>query len=103
MNTELHPFLGLSIEIALAVCLLSVLLACVRILRGPSLADRIVAVDMLGTLGVAFIALLALYTDQAVFIDAAIALALVAFFGTVAYARFVERRATEDMHGPDVE
>ncbi|WP_114394347.1 monovalent cation/H+ antiporter complex subunit F [Oleisolibacter albus] len=95
------PFLQICIEIALGVLLLALVLASVRILRGPSLPDRIIAVDLFGTLCVAAIALLALYTDQPVFIDAAIALALVAFFGTVAYARFVERRTVEETNADD--
>lgn len=93
----LSPFLAACIDIALLLVLLATLLACYRILKGPTLPDRIVAVDLFGVLAVALIALLALHMGQPVLVDAAIALALVAFFGTVAYARFVERRAREEI------
>jgi multicomponent Na+:H+ antiporter subunit F len=70
-------------------------LTIVRVLRGPTTADRIIAIDLFGVLAVAFIALYTLYIQEVVFLDAAIALALVAFFGTVAYARFLERRVVD--------
>lgn len=97
--TELTPFLSWSIQIALAVMVLSFVLAVYRLLKGPTLPDRIVALDLFGLLAVSFIALYALFAGQPVYIDAAIALALVAFFGTVAYARFVEKRGLD--RGPD--
>lgn len=90
------PFLSVCVDASLWLVLLAAVLAAVRILRGPTLPDRIVAVDLFGVLAVALIALLALDMGQPVLVDAAIALALVAFFGTVAYARFVERRAREE-------
>lgn len=93
--TEMIPFLYWSIQIAMVIMLVSFLLSVYRLLKGPTLPDRIVALDLFGLLAVAFIALYALYDRQPVFIDAAIALALVAFFGTVAYARFVEQRGLD--------
>ncbi|MFC7334334.1 monovalent cation/H+ antiporter complex subunit F [Rhodocista pekingensis] len=85
------PFLALCVDLGMLVMLVSFVLCVVRLLRGPTLPDRIVALDLFGLLAVAFIALYALWDGKAVFVDAAIALALVAFFGTVAYARFVEQ------------
>ncbi|WP_119677934.1 monovalent cation/H+ antiporter complex subunit F [Indioceanicola profundi] len=97
--TEMIPFLYWSVHIAMVVMLVSFVLAVIRLLRGPTLPDRIVAVDLFGLLAVAFISLYAVYDRQPVYVDAAIALALVAFFGTVAYARFVEQRGLD--RGPD--
>ncbi len=73
--------------IVLAIAFLLVL---IRLVRGPSLPDRVIALDILGVLSIVFIAIYSIYTDQSVFLDAAIGLALVAFLGTVAFARFVE-------------
>ncbi|MFM2044647.1 MAG: Na(+)/H(+) antiporter subunit [Pseudomonadota bacterium] len=97
--TEMTPFLYWSIQIAMGIMVLSFALAVYRLLKGPTLPDRIVALDLFGLLAVAFIALYALFDRQPVYVDAAIALALVAFFGTVAYARFVEKRGLD--RGPD--
>ncbi|WP_037449217.1 monovalent cation/H+ antiporter complex subunit F [Skermanella stibiiresistens] len=96
MRTDLSPFLNWSIEITLVALLVSMLIAFVRLVRGPSLADRIVALDLLTLLAVSVIAVFTIREDQPAFLDAAIALGLVAFLGTVAYARFLERRGRHD-------
>lgn len=60
-----------------------------RIVRGPTLPDRIVALDMLVAIAIGFIAVIALKTGFSLYIDIAIALGLVGFLATVALARFV--------------
>jgi len=69
---------------------LAMLLALVRLVRGPSLADRVVALDLMASLAIGFMAIYAVGTEQPVFLDAAVVLALIAFLGTVAFARFIE-------------
>jgi multicomponent Na+:H+ antiporter subunit F len=91
MTPEMLPFLALCVDVSFMLILVSIGIAFVRIVLGPTLPDRVVAFDLLAVLAVAFIGLLALRSGQQVFLDAAIALALVAFVGTVAYARYVER------------
>ena len=77
--------------VMMAVLSLAMLLALYRILRGPSLPDRVIAIDLLTTLAVGIIALYAIVTGQAVFLSAGIALALLAFLGTVALALYIRR------------
>ena len=72
---------------------LALLLAFVRLAMGPSVADRVVALDLIGVLSVGIIILYSVATELPVFLDAAIALALVSFAGTIAFARYVERSA----------
>jgi multicomponent Na+:H+ antiporter subunit F len=74
----------------------ALLLAFVRLARGPSLSDRVIALDLIAVLAVGLIAMVAFEAEQAVFLDAAIVLALVAFLGTVAFARYLERRAHDE-------
>jgi multicomponent Na+:H+ antiporter subunit F len=71
-------------------------LALFRLVRGPSLPDRVVALDMITILAAAMLALDTLATGQTVFIDAAIVLALISFLGTIAFARYLERRARSE-------
>lgn len=66
-------------------------LALVRIARGPSLPDRVVALDLLVALGLGIIAAYAAATGQAVLLDIALVLSLVSFLGTVAFAYYLER------------
>jgi len=66
-----------------------------RIVRGPTLPDRIVALDMLVAIAIGFIAVIALKTGFSLYIDIAIALGLVGFLATVAFARFVLRHGLQ--------
>ena len=72
----------------------SMVIALYRVVRGPRHADRIIALDLLSILVVALAALYAVYSGHEAFLDVAIAYALVAFLGTVAFARYLERSAT---------
>ena len=67
-------------------------LSFIRLIRGPSLPDRIVALDLMTVLAAAFILVLAVDGSQDRFIDVAIALGLVSFLATVGFARYVMRR-----------
>lgn len=89
-------FLSVATYVAIVSIVASVAAAAIRVLRGPSLPDRVLALDMIGLLAVSFIAVVAIASHQEVLLDAAIALALVSFLGTVAFARFIERRSLEE-------
>lgn len=78
-------------EVALAVMAAALLVALVRLLRGPSLADRVVALDLLGTVAIGMIAAVAVVAEAAEFLDVALVVALVMFLGTVAFARYLEQ------------
>jgi len=85
--------LSLAIDASFLLILGALILAFIRLAKGPSLPDRVVALDLITVLAVAFAALLAVSANEPGFLDVAIALALVAFLATVAFARFAERRA----------
>ena len=59
---------------------------------GPSIVDRVIAVDALVVVAIAGIAVDSIRVDDARFADAAILLAIIAFVGTGITARFIERR-----------
>ena len=82
---------------SLALVLLSagLLATVIRIIRGPTLPDRIVGLDMLVAIAIGFIAVIAIRTGFNLYIDIAIALGLVGFLATVAFARFVLRRGMQ--------
>jgi multicomponent Na+:H+ antiporter subunit F len=79
--------------IIIPILSLAMILAFGRVLRGPSLPDRVVALDLLATLGVGVIAAYAVVAKQPVFLDVAVVLALLTFLGTVAFAYYIQRRA----------
>ncbi len=82
-------FLGTSTTIAFGMLVVAFFLTLFRLVRGPSIADRVLALDFLFTLGMAFIAIYVVATGRDLYVDIAIALGLVGFLATVAYARFV--------------
>jgi len=84
---------SLALFVALPILVLAVLLAVVRLVRGPSVPDRVVALDLIATLVMGIMAIYAIATDAAVLLDLVVVLALVSFMGTVAFARYVERGA----------
>lgn len=72
------------------------LLAClVRVVRGPSLADRVLAVDLMTVSGSGLMAVSAVVFDSSVFLDIALFLIVTGFVGTAAFAQFIERRQRE--------
>ncbi len=83
--------LGAAILFAFASITIALIFATIRLLKGPTLADRVVALDLISILLVAMLALFALASTIATYMDAAVVLALVAFLGTVALARFMLR------------
>lgn len=84
--------IALVADVALALVGLSAALVLLRIVRGPTLADRIVGLDVLTQLGIAVIAILAMRMSLAVYLDVAVVLALVGFVATIAFARFLLSR-----------
>ena len=83
--------LEMATQFALAALGLALLLAVVRLVKGPTLPDRIVAMDLVGVLVVGLNVVLAASTGVRATLDAAMVIALIGFVGTVAYATYVER------------
>lgn len=67
-----------------------------RIYQGPSISDRAVGVDIMGILFVGITALSALFFDLAYLMDLSITLALFSFIGTLALAKYLEKRSLDD-------
>ncbi|MEJ2053130.1 MAG: monovalent cation/H+ antiporter complex subunit F [Calditrichaceae bacterium] len=67
-----------------------------RVIFGPSSADRIVAVDILGILIIGMLALFGLYYDQNFFMDIALIWALLSFVASLAFAKILEGRQLDD-------
>jgi multicomponent Na+:H+ antiporter subunit F len=80
-----------SAQVSLITLGVALLVAVVRLVKGPSLPDRVVAMDLVGVLVVGLIVVLAAVSDVRATLDGAVVIALVAFVATVAYGTFVER------------
>jgi multicomponent Na+:H+ antiporter subunit F len=79
--------------IALMIMGVALLLSVVRICVGPTLPDRVLALDLLTVIGMGMVGAVALRTGLWLYLDIAIALALLGFLATVALARYILLRA----------
>lgn len=84
------------LTVVYAMLAAALFLAFLRLARGPSLPDRVVALDLIAVIVVGVIAAYAIDVDQRVFLDAALVVGLIGFLGTVAFASYVERRARDE-------
>ncbi len=89
--------------IAAIALFISMVLVLARLYAGPSLYDRVLAVNSFGTLTVLFIAVLGFLNGRPDFLDIALLYALINFVGTIAILKFFRYRALGDVSQmPDV-
>jgi multicomponent Na+:H+ antiporter subunit F len=88
---EMTPLLVNVAWIAGAVLAAGMVLSFIRLVQGPTLADRVVAVDALATMAIGALVLIAVITGQGLLLDIALAIALVVFLGTIAMAMTIAR------------
>jgi multicomponent Na+:H+ antiporter subunit F len=77
--------------VALTMLAAAACLTFIRLLKGPTLPDRVVAIDLIGVLMVCILVVTAAATGQQAFLDVGMVVALISFVGTVAYSRYIER------------
>ncbi|MBD9503702.1 K+/H+ antiporter subunit F [Pseudomonas sp. BGr12] len=83
--------LGIVIPICLALLGIAVLLTVVRLVRGPSVADRILALDTLSVEAIALIVLFGIWKGSGLYFEAALLIAVMGFVSTVALCKFLLR------------
>jgi len=98
-------FVALAATVALVLYGAALLLVAIRLMWGPTLPDRVVALDMMVAIGVGFIAAFSLASNQSAYLDIAVALGLVGFLSTVAFARYIEhhRQAPDSSDGRETD
>ena len=92
-------FLDFAVQIALLFSALTFLITVFKVIKGPTLPDRVLALDMLVAAAIGFIAVLGIKTGFTLYLDIAIALGLVGFLATVAFARFILARGQSEELG----
>jgi multicomponent Na+:H+ antiporter subunit F len=80
----------------LPVLSLSTIFVFIRFLKGPNIADRVISLDLLVTIGIGAFAVYSVLTDQATFLDIALVVALIGFLSTVAFSYYLEKRKKND-------
>ena len=78
--------------VTLGILVVSMFVALIRLIVGPSLPDRVVALDLISTLVIGIVAVDIVLTGQIVLLSVVMVLALVSFLGTIAFAHYLERK-----------
>ncbi len=92
MIQETTSITEIAIGAGLAMIGLALFLTFIRLMIGPTLPDRVVALDLMGVLAVGGIAAYSALVNEPVLMDSGTVLALVGFLGTIGFARYLERR-----------
>lgn len=87
----MSPMIDAICHTSLVMLGVSMMMSFLRVVRGPSLPDRIIALDLLASVVVGMLSIHAVRTGDHVYLTAGIALALISFIGTVALALFISR------------
>lgn len=85
-------FISLAVNISVFIIGLSLLIIFIRLLIGPSIEDRIIAIDLFFANAIGFVGVYSIQNGTTTFLDVGFIIALLAFLGTVAFAYYLERR-----------
>ena len=88
-SSPLEPALMFVATVGVGVLAVGILLCLVRMLRGPHLADRVLAADMLSIHVLALVVVLAIIFESGMFFDAALVVAILGFAATVAFSQYI--------------
>jgi multicomponent Na+:H+ antiporter subunit F len=78
-------------NVAAIISLIAMFIAFIRMMIGPTAADRVVALDVMTVISISFIVFLAVLLKRIIYIDVAIVYGLISFIGVIAIARYLER------------
>ncbi|MGC4234510.1 MAG: monovalent cation/H+ antiporter complex subunit F [Niabella sp.] len=78
--------------VILPILTISVILVFIRLFRGPAIVDRVIALDLIITIGIGIITVYSIRQNQKILLDVAIILALIAFLGTIAFSYYIEKQ-----------
>lgn len=81
--------------IILPILSVSALMVFIRFIKGPHVADRVLSLDLLITIGLGIITVVSVITNQSTFLDIALIFALIAFLSTVAFSYYLEKKSKE--------
>ena len=84
--------LQISIYFAFGILLLAFVFALIRLFRGPSSSDQIVALDLIASIVMGFILLYSLLVEREIYFDIAIIIAMISFLGTIGISIYLKRK-----------
>lgn len=97
LDTDVGGALGIALELTVLCLAFATAATVFRILRGPTLADRVVALDTLSVLLVVFLVVFRIASGVEAYLFVAIGLALISFLATVAFAGYIDRAQGDEV------
>lgn len=85
-------FLIFAVDLSIVLIGISLLIIFIRLAIGPTIEDRIVAIDLFFANAIGFVGVYAISNNTTTFLDVGIIIALLAFLGTIAFSYYLERR-----------
>lgn len=85
-------FLNIVLLLAFGMLFLAFVLSFLRMLKGPEISDRIVAMDLISSITMAFILTYSVLVQKAIYFDIVIVISLVSFIGTVAVSTYLKQK-----------
>ncbi|WP_274308773.1 Na(+)/H(+) antiporter subunit F1 [Solibacillus daqui] len=79
------------LRVALLLFMVAIALSLVRVIKGPSLPDRAIALDTIGVNLISMIAIISIVLKTKAFLEAILILGILAFIGTIAFSKYIER------------
>jgi multicomponent Na+:H+ antiporter subunit F len=79
------------LTISLIIIAISALGSSYRVLKGPSMPDRVMALDTIGINVICIVAIVSIMLETQVFLDVILLIGILAFIGTIAFSKFLER------------
>ncbi|HIX42283.1 MAG TPA: Na(+)/H(+) antiporter subunit F1 [Candidatus Kurthia intestinigallinarum] len=79
------------LTIALIFFTITVVICLYRVIKGPSLPDRVVALDMIGVNMLSMIAIISLLQNTTAYLEVILILGILSFIGTIAFSKYIER------------
>lgn len=86
-----------AVTIAYLLISLSFLIIFIRLVRGPTLPDRVVALELMATLTLAYIGIYSIDSGKDHFLDVCLVIALTSFLAAIGFARYLEKRGSSDV------
>lgn len=82
--------------VVMPIICLAIFFIILRFIKGPQVVDRVVSLDLLITVGVAFITLFSIVVNNPMFLEEAMIMALIAFLSTVAFSYYIFKRKRDE-------
>ena len=79
------------LKISLALFMFAIALSLYRVIKGPSMPDRAIALDTVGVNLVSSIAIVSVFLSTKAFLDAILILGILSFIGTISFSKYIER------------